>query len=69
MKRLLFSIIVLVSFSSLANALPTYDEVRQSYVKSDSCCSIAMERSSMNCEWTKSGEGLTGLPSKIFHLS
>jgi penicillin-binding protein 1C len=36
MKRLLFSIIVLVSFSSLANALPTYDQVRHSYVKSDS---------------------------------
>ncbi len=36
MKRLLFSIIVVVSFSSLANALPTYQEVRQSYVKSDS---------------------------------
>jgi penicillin-binding protein 1C len=36
MKRLLFSIIVVISFSSLANALPTYQEVRQSYVKSDS---------------------------------
>src|SRR4030042_482099 len=36
MKRLLFSIIVVVSFSTLANALPSYQDVRQSYVKSDS---------------------------------
>jgi penicillin-binding protein 1C len=36
MKRLLLSMIVVVSFSSLAHALPTYQEVRQSYVKSDS---------------------------------
>jgi penicillin-binding protein 1C len=36
LKRLLFSIIVTVSFSTLANALPTYQEVRRSYVKSDS---------------------------------
>ncbi len=36
MKRLIFSIIVVVSFSTLANALPSYQEVRQSYVKSDS---------------------------------
>ncbi len=36
MKRFLFSTIVVVSFSTVANALPTYDEVRQSYVKSDS---------------------------------
>ena len=36
MKRFLSTLIVLFSFSSLAYALPTYDEVRQSYVKSDS---------------------------------
>ncbi len=36
MKRLLFSIIVVVSFPALAFALPTYLEVRKSYVKSDS---------------------------------
>jgi penicillin-binding protein 1C len=36
MKKFVFTIIVVVSFSSLANALPSYDEVRQSYVKSDS---------------------------------
>ena len=36
MKRLLFSIIAVVSFSSLAYALPTYQEVQQSYLKSDS---------------------------------
>jgi len=36
MRRFLFSLIALFSFSSLANALPTYQEVRQSYVKSDS---------------------------------
>jgi penicillin-binding protein 1C len=36
MRRLLFSIVVVVSFSTLANAVPSYDEVRRSYVKSDS---------------------------------
>ena len=36
MKRFLSSLIVVVSFSTLANALPTYQEVRRSYVKSDS---------------------------------
>ena len=36
MKRFLFPIIFLLSLSAVAHALPTYDEVRQSYVKSDS---------------------------------
>ncbi|MGB7573475.1 MAG: transglycosylase domain-containing protein, partial [Thermodesulfobacteriota bacterium] len=36
MKRFLSSLIVFFSFSSLAFALPSYQEVRQSYVKSDS---------------------------------
>jgi len=36
MKRFLFPLILLFSFSTVAYALPTYDEVRQSYVKSDS---------------------------------
>ena len=36
MKRFLFPLIALLSFSTMANALPTYEEVRQSYVKSDS---------------------------------
>jgi penicillin-binding protein 1C len=36
MKRFLSTLIVILFFSSLTNALPTYDEVRQSYVKSDS---------------------------------
>jgi penicillin-binding protein 1C len=36
MRRLFLTIIVVVSFSSSAHALPSYEEVRQSYVKSDS---------------------------------
>jgi penicillin-binding protein 1C len=36
MKRFLFPIIVLVSFSATTFALPSYREVRRSYVKSDS---------------------------------
>jgi penicillin-binding protein 1C len=36
MKRFLFPLIALLSFSTISNALPTYEEVRQSYVKSDS---------------------------------
>jgi penicillin-binding protein 1C len=36
MKRFLPTIVVLSFISSFAHALPTYDEVRQSYVKSDS---------------------------------
>jgi penicillin-binding protein 1C len=36
MKRLLFSTIVAVSFSTVTFALPSYQEVRQSYIKSDS---------------------------------
>lgn len=36
MKRFLSSLIVLFSFPSLAFALPSYQEVRKSYVKSDS---------------------------------
>ena len=36
MKRFLYALILLFSFSSLGFALPSYDEVRQSYVKSDS---------------------------------
>jgi penicillin-binding protein 1C len=36
MKRFFSSLIVFFSFSSLAFALPSYQEVRQSYVKSDS---------------------------------
>ncbi|HVP79770.1 MAG TPA: penicillin-binding protein 1C [Thermodesulfobacteriota bacterium] len=36
MKKILSSLLVLFSFSSLANALSTYQEVRQAYVKSDS---------------------------------
>jgi len=36
MKKLLFSLTLLLLSSTTANALPSYDEVRQSYVKSDS---------------------------------
>ena len=36
MKRFLFPLIVLISFSTLSHALSTYDEVRRSFVKSDS---------------------------------
>jgi penicillin-binding protein 1C len=36
MKKILLSFILLISFSTMAQALPGYDEVRQSYVKSDS---------------------------------
>jgi len=36
MRRFFSLLIVLLPFSTLANALPTYQEVRQSYVKSDS---------------------------------
>ncbi len=36
MKKLIFPLILLISFSTVAHALPSYDEVRQSYVKSDS---------------------------------
>ena len=36
MKRFLFSIILSLSLSAVSNALPTYNEVRQSYLKSDS---------------------------------
>jgi penicillin-binding protein 1C len=35
-KRFFFILILLLFLSGAANALPTYDEVRQSYVKSDS---------------------------------
>jgi penicillin-binding protein 1C len=36
MKKLLFSLILLLLSSTTVNALPSYQEVRQSYVKSDS---------------------------------
>src|SRR4030042_6106295 len=36
MKRFLSPLLFFLSFSTAAHALPTYDEVRQSYVKSDS---------------------------------
>jgi penicillin-binding protein 1C len=36
MKEFLFPLILLLVFSTEGHALPTYDEVRQSYVKSDS---------------------------------
>ncbi len=36
MKRFPFPLIALLCFSTIAHALPTYEEVRQSYVKSDS---------------------------------
>jgi len=36
MKRFLFPLIVLISFSTVSHALSTYDEVRRSFVKSDS---------------------------------
>jgi penicillin-binding protein 1C len=36
MKRFLFPFIVLISFSTVSHALSTYDEVRRSFVKSDS---------------------------------
>ncbi len=36
MKRFLFPLIALLSLSTMAHAMPTYDEVRQSYLKSDS---------------------------------
>jgi penicillin-binding protein 1C len=36
MKRFLFPIILLLSLSAFAHALSTYDEVRRSYIKSDS---------------------------------
>jgi len=61
MKRLLFSIIVMVSFSSLAYALPTYDEVQQSYVKSDSLLldrngevlhELRIDRNRRRLDWT-----------------
>src|SRR4030042_6428334 len=35
-KRLVFSLILLLLFSTIAFALPTYQEVRKSFVKSDS---------------------------------
>jgi penicillin-binding protein 1C len=61
MKRLLFSMIVMASFSSLTYALPTYDEVQKTYVKSDSLLldrngevlhELRIDRNRRRLDWT-----------------
>ena len=61
MKRFLSSLIVLFSFSSLVYALPSYQEVRQSYVKSDSVLldrhgeilhELRMDKERRRLDWT-----------------
>jgi penicillin-binding protein 1C len=61
MKRFLLPLIVLFCFSTVAHALPTYDEVRKSYVKSDSLLldrngevlhELRIDRNRRRLDWT-----------------
>ncbi len=61
MEKLLFTIVVVVSFSSLATALPTYQEVQQTYVQSDSLLldqngevlqELRIDRNRRRLDWT-----------------
>ena len=61
MKRSFFALVFLISFSTVVHAVPSYQEVRQSYVKSDSLLldrhgeilsELRVDKTSRRLEWT-----------------